>query len=148
MLLSRSAINSPPKSILVVDDDTVILKTLAYGFKQYGFTVFEAENGLDAWNLFNGEQIDLVLTDIEMPKMNGKELVNCIRNQSTTTVIAVMTGGKIDTASELLKNRKVDYFFPKPFDIRCVFRILKSEVQVICPPLKGIKAKGNIATLR
>jgi DNA-binding response OmpR family regulator len=147
MLLSRPTINNPPKSILVVDDDTVILKTLAYGFKQYGFTVFEAENGLDAWNLFNEEQIDLVLTDVEMPKMNGKELVNCIRNQSTTTVIAVMTGGKTDTALELLENRKADYFFPKPFDIRSVLRILISEVQVICPTLKTVKTGENVETL-
>lgn len=81
----------------------------------FGLKVFNAGNGLDGWNLFNSEQIDIVLTDIRMPEIDGTELSHRIRNQSPCTKIAVMSGGDADVAIELVNNGTVDYFFTKPF---------------------------------
>jgi DNA-binding response OmpR family regulator len=121
--------NDPLKSILIVDDDGVIVELLSIIFKKYGFKVFKAGNGLDAWDLFNNENIDFVLTDILMPGLNGKELSHRIRNQSSFTKIAVMTGGETDIANELLNNGIADYFFLKPFDIKNVCKMLTTEVR-------------------
>jgi DNA-binding response OmpR family regulator len=120
--------NDPLKSILIVDDDGVIVELLSIIFKKYGFKVFKAGNGLDAWDLFNNENIDFVLTDILMPGLNGKELSHRIRNQSSFTKIAVMTGGETDIANELLNNGIADYFFLKPF-IKNVCKMLTTEVR-------------------
>ena len=117
MLSSQPHLDSASQSILIADDDGMIVDLLAQGFERYGLKVFKAENGLDAWNLFNSEPIDFVLTDIQMPGLNGKELSRRIRNQSPRTKIAVMTGGEIDVAKELLQDGTVNYFFPKPFDL-------------------------------
>jgi DNA-binding response OmpR family regulator len=126
---SLSYNDEPMKSILIVDDDEMIVELLALGFQGIGFKVLKAENGLDAWNLFNREDIDFVLTDLQMPGMNGTELSHRIRNQSTSTTIAVMSGGETNAASELLRDRVADYFFPKPFSIKTICEVFAAEAQ-------------------
>ena len=129
MLFAPPTFKGPSKSVLIADDDAMIVDLLAFGFEKHGFKVFKAENGLDAWNLFNNEPVDIVLTDIQMPKMDGKELTIRIRNQSQHTKIAVMTGGEIDVAAELVQAGTADYFFQKPFDIMTICRIFEAETQ-------------------
>lgn len=92
--------------------------------------MFKAYNGLDAWNFFINNDIDFVLTDLQMPVLNGRELSHRIRNQSQHVKIAVMTGGENDVAAELLKDGTVDYFFPKPFNIKSICKLLIAEAQV------------------
>lgn len=129
MLFAPPIFKGPSKSVLIADDDAMIVDLLAFGFEKHGFKVFKAENGLDAWNLFNNEPVDIVLTDIQMPGINGKELSIRIRNQSPHTKIAVMTGGEIDVAAELVQAGTADYFFPKPFDLKTICRIFEAETQ-------------------
>ena len=116
------------KSILIVDDDRIIVDVLSIMFKKYGFIVYKAEDGLEAWNIFNNENIDIVLTDIRMPGLDGRELSCRIRNQSPYTKIVVMTGEESDVGSELLNDGTADYFFLKPFDIKNVCKIFMAEV--------------------
>lgn len=129
---SLSYNDEPMKSILIADDDEMIVELLALGFQNIGFKVLKAENGLDAWNLFNREDIDFVLTDLQMPVMNGTELSHRIRSQSPSTTIAVMSGGETNAASELLRDRVADYFFPKPFSIKIICKVFAAEAQVAC----------------
>jgi DNA-binding NtrC family response regulator len=114
-------------SILIVDDDKIILKILRQGFEKCGLTVFTAENGSDAWDIFKSERTDLVLTDIWMPGFNGKELSRRIRNKSPKTKIALMTGGEVDDIEELLENGTADFFFLKPFDLKYMCRTFLGE---------------------
>ena len=118
------------KSILIVDDDRIILELLAVMFDNYGFIVFKAENGLDAWHLFNSKHIDVVLTDILMPGLNGKELSHRIREQAPFTKIAIMTGGEINVATELMQDGTADYYFLKPFNTNNICKILTTETEV------------------
>lgn len=131
MLFSLPTTNDTPRSVLIADDDSMIVGLLAIGFEKHGFTVFKAENGLDALNLFNSEQVDFVLTGIQMPAMDGEELSKRIRKQSPITKIAVMTGGKVDVASGLIQHGIVDYFFLKPFDIKSICRIFVTEALAV-----------------
>jgi DNA-binding response OmpR family regulator len=127
MTLTTLNLNGSSKSILIVDDDRIIVELLSVIFKKYGFMVFNAEDGLEAWNIFNNENIDVVLTDIRMPGLDGKELSYRIRNQSPFTKIAVMTGEESDVGAEILNDGTVDYFFLKPFDIKNVCEIFMAE---------------------
>ena len=127
MPLASLNLNGSSKSILIVDDDRIIVEVLSVMFKKYGFIVFKAEDGLEAWNIFNNENIDVVLTDIRMPGLDGRELSYQIRNQSPFTKIAVMTGEESDVGTELLNDGTADYFFLKPFDINNVCEIFISE---------------------
>jgi DNA-binding response OmpR family regulator len=127
MPLATLNLNGSSKSILIVDDDRIIVEVLSVMFKKYGFIVFKAEDGLEAWNIFNNENIDVVLTDIRMPGLDGRELSYQIRNQSPFTKIAIMTGEESDVGTELLNDGTADYFFLKPFDIKNVCEIFIAE---------------------
>jgi DNA-binding NtrC family response regulator len=124
---SSPNINASSKSILIVDDDEIIREVLSRGFENCGFKVFKAENGTDAWILFNSEQIDYVVTDMWMPGVNGMELSRKIKKQSPFTKIALMTGGKTEGVKELIDDGTVDHFFWKPFDIQNICNIFRAE---------------------
>lgn len=116
-------------SVLVADDDEAILDLLVQGFEMFGCRVLTAENGIDAWTLFNGRQVDIVLTDIQMPGLDGAQLSHRIRDHSPSITIGVMTGGNDDTAIDLLEEGTVDYFFRKPFDLVRVCKSMIGETQ-------------------
>lgn len=125
--LPMSSRRSP--SVLIADDDESILDLLVQGFEMFGCQVFTAENGSDAWTLFNGRQVDIVLTDFQMPGLDGAQLSHRIRNHSPSTKIGVMTGGNDHTAIDLLEDGTVDYYFRKPFDLIRVCESMIGEAQ-------------------
>lgn len=131
VLYSTPVWNDPPQSILIVDDDDMIVELLCAGFQQFGFKIHKAADGLGAWQLFERESIDVVLTDIRMPGMSGSELCRRIRGRSSSTLLAVMTGGDPDRAVALLNDGTADHFFQKPFDIIEVCQILLTEIQAV-----------------
>ena len=74
-------IKSPPTGarVLIVDDDAFSRTAVAKKVQQLRATTLEAEDGLTAFAILRREQIDLAIIDLEMPVMNGLELLGCIR---------------------------------------------------------------------
>jgi len=116
-------------SILIVDDDENILELLSEAFELCGLNVRKASNGLDGWHLFKRQKTDIVLTDIQMPGLDGEELSNRIRNHSPNVIIGAMTGCDASYSTNLLNAGIVDYFFMKPFSISYVCRLLTEKFQ-------------------
>ena len=129
MLVSLPIFSDRTPSVLIADDDETILELLAQGFGMLGCRVFTAENGLDAWALFNRRHIDIVLTDIRMPGMDGIHLSRRIRDRSPSVTIGVMTGGDAEVATGLLEHGTVDHYFAKPFDLIGVCKRLMTALQ-------------------
>ena len=67
------------KKILIVDDDALIRQLLSLILKSAGYSVVEAVNGKDALDKLNEATIDLIITDLRMPQMDGIELTRKIR---------------------------------------------------------------------
>jgi len=130
LIFSSPTLNASVKSILIVDGDNLLVELISLHLERHGFGVFKAYNGLDAWIFFMNNDIDFVLTDLQMPGLNGRELSLRIRTQSPYVKIAIMTGGENDVAAELLIDKTVDYFFPKPFNIKRICQLLIAEAQV------------------
>ncbi len=93
--MKRMMKNSNVKKILIVDDSPTIRGMIVSILSQSGhnYELFETTNGLEAVARLNSESMDLIITDIVMPKMDGFELINEIRRIRNLEIpIIVMTG--------------------------------------------------------
>ncbi len=78
--------------ILIVDDEEEIRKSLSRHFQFDGYDVVTAENGVEALKIMGKRRLEVVITDVMMPKMNGVELLEEIRKQYPMTHVIVITG--------------------------------------------------------
>ena len=107
--------NSKPGSILIVDDETSIQTLLKEHFSKEGHTIYLAGNGQEALELLEEHKIDIIISDIIMPKMDGVELVKRVRIEHPITRIIMMTGFvSIDNLLVCVQNQ-VDTVIFKPF---------------------------------
>lgn len=67
------------KTIMTADDSASMRQMITFTLKQAGYDVVEAEDGKDALSKANGTSIDMLITDLNMPNMNGLELIEAIR---------------------------------------------------------------------
>jgi len=124
---------SPRQRILIVDDQQAVREILAHFLSKKGFSVKVAENGLEALELFIGHHFDLVITDLQMPHMDGSELASEIKDRNPTTPIIMITGNREIAEKNLLTSRCVDFALSKPFGLtelhEVVETVLDSENQ-------------------
>jgi DNA-binding NtrC family response regulator len=105
------------KRILIVDDEPLITEVLGEHFK-VDYEVETALNGTDALTAILRTRPDIVLLDINMPRMNGVEVLRDIKQiDETIAVIMVTANEQISLAAEALKSGAFGYV-PKPFDFR------------------------------
>lgn len=81
-----------PAKIIYVDDDIDLLESVTELLTEDGFTVYPFTNGYDALDKLLEEPVDVVLTDIKMPKITGIELLEKIRVIDTETPVILTTG--------------------------------------------------------
>jgi DNA-binding response OmpR family regulator len=79
--------------ILVIDDDEQIRRLLRIALNRRGFDVVEANDGLSALRLLASTPVDLVITDVVMPRMEGLETIRHLRAAGQTRIIAMSGGG-------------------------------------------------------
>ena len=105
------------ESLLVVDDEKAQLETLAGYLKKKGYTVLQAESGAQALSIAQQEYIDLVLTDMRMPEVNGLELLQRLKIINPEIAVVVMTAfGNIEDAVKAMQEGAEDYL-QKPIDL-------------------------------
>jgi len=75
---------------LVVDDSMLIRHTVCSFMEQHGFTVETATNGLEALDVLKRIVPDLVVTDMQMPKMSGSELITALKSKPDTAAIPII----------------------------------------------------------
>jgi len=115
--------------ILVVDDEFSIREILSDVLSNEGFTIYTAENGIEALKIIQESSPDLVITDMKMPKMGGMELlyqINSMRNRVSTIM---MTGfATVETAVEAIKKGAYDYIM-KPFQFSELLRVIEHALE-------------------
>src|SRR5438874_7392564 len=105
------------RRVLIVDDEPLIVEVLSEHFKTE-FDVETAVNGADALGAILRHRPDVVLLDINMPRMNGVEVLKDIKKiDETIPVIMVTANEQIALAADALKTGAFGYV-PKPFDFR------------------------------
>jgi CheY-like chemotaxis protein len=84
-----------PFVALVVDDSMLIRHTICRFLEERGFTVESAANGHDALESLKRKRPDIIITDIQMPKMNGSELISAVKlDPETASIPIVIVAGK------------------------------------------------------
>lgn len=103
------------KRILVVDDSITVREVERKMLSVKGYEVTTAVDGLDGWNILRGEVFDLVITDVDMPRLNGIELVHRIRQEEKYSTLPVIIVSYKDR--EVDRNRGLeagaDYYLTK-----------------------------------
>ena len=117
------------KQVLIVDDEPNLRKILAAQLSRDGYEVMLAEDGEQGLTMLRENHIDLIVTDLKMPKVDGMELLRqALRESPDLPIVMITAHGTVDTAVEALKLGAFDYL-TKPFD--------KDEVrQVVAKALK------------
>lgn len=78
-------------NILVVEDDKTLRELFCTVLSKNGFMYFEAEDGIAAWDILEKQYIDLVISDVMMPNLNGYELVRSIRGNGYNIPVLMIT---------------------------------------------------------
>ncbi len=106
-----------PRTIMIVDDEKNTREGLKWALESTGAEITLAENGEQALIRLGSEPVDLVVSDLKMPKMDGMELLTHVREEFPESDFVILTGhGTVETAVDAMKNGAFDYLI-KPVNI-------------------------------
>lgn len=115
-------------NILIVDDEASLRKSIVRHLKLEGFNTLSASTANDALEILQTKKIHFVLSDIRMPKLDGVELVEKIREINTSVpVVVLMTGYSQYTKENILKKGAQD-MISKPFDVDYISQLIRDSV--------------------
>ncbi|MFA5448249.1 MAG: sigma-54 dependent transcriptional regulator [Sphaerochaeta sp.] len=136
------------RTILICDDEKNIQSGLAMAMELEGYATQVASNGLEAWNLINKESIDLVITDLRMPKMGGNELLRRIVGAYPRMPVIILTGhGSIESAVDAMRGGAID-FFTKPVDLDRLSLVVKKALSSVDLYAEHERLKEEVAQLK
>ena len=119
------------KNILVVDDETAIIEILFEVLKADGHRVDTAVNGEVAWRKIRQESYDLIISDLRMPGMGGRELYERIRewNPSLCKRVIFSTGDVLNTKTHGFLDDNGNDYLQKPFELEAVRQIVNAVLE-------------------
>src|SRR5438046_2775427 len=117
-------------AILIVEDEAKMRRLLELNLGEDGFTTFPAEDAETGLKLLQTNAVDLVLTDLKLPGINGLEFLQTIKRQNAALPVVVMTAfGSVETAVEAMKAGASDYVL-KPFSLAAMRTVIHKELDV------------------
>lgn len=116
------------KNILIVDDEQKILEVIASFLESQNYQVFQAENGAKAFEIFEKENISLIILDLMLPDLSGEEICKKIRRTSRVPII--MLTAKVEE-SDVLEGLEIgaDDYITKPFSLKELIARVKAVLR-------------------
>ena len=113
-------------SILIVDDEEVVLNGLrdALSMKS-AYRVLTAASGARALDILSSEEIDLIIVDINMPEIDGKRILDAVKEIEPDTPVIIFTGVHIDEVETLAAEWGADDYLTKPIDPEHLLRTIR-----------------------
>ncbi|HEX6999642.1 MAG TPA: response regulator transcription factor [Gammaproteobacteria bacterium] len=124
--------------ILLVDDDLDLLAVTAFALQQAGFLVVKATDGVQALQLFEQEEPDLAVLDVNMPRMNGFDLAKRLRERSRLPILMLTVRSEEEDVVRALSFGADDYL-TKPFSPRILIARIKALLR-----RSGMEAEGAV----
>ncbi len=118
-------------SILAVDDSASMRQMVSFTLKSAGYQVVEAVDGQDAWEKSVGREFDLVLTDQNMPRMDGIGLTKRLRENPKfkATPILILTTESSDQMKQAGRNAGATGWLVKPFDPTKLIEVIRKVIR-------------------
>ncbi|HUQ80564.1 MAG TPA: ATP-binding protein [Gemmatimonadaceae bacterium] len=118
-------------TVLIVEDEAQVRGAAARVLRRYGYTVLEAQNGIDALALWaeRGQDIAVVVTDVVMPQLGGRELVRRLRADGATVPVLFISGYAEGATPERGDDTGQSVFLAKPFEIAVFVRLVGELIQ-------------------
>ena len=118
------------KHVLVVDDSSAVRQSVSFVLTQAGYSVAEAEDGVQAMDKLGDPKPDLIVTDVNMPNMDGIELVRKVRDQDETKYVpvVVLTTESQDSRMEEGKSAGATGWIVKPFDSDKLLNVVRKLI--------------------
>lgn len=113
------------QNILIVDDNTQLNEMLKIILESENFIIKQAYNGKEAFKISISEDIDLVITDLMMPQMNGESAIKAIYHANPKTKFIIISGNMGLISKDKLRKYNVIGFFDKPFHIPEIIDTIK-----------------------
>ena len=115
------------KCILIVDDSETVRQVLQLALGNAGYQVVEAEDGFDALAKLSGAQIDMLITDLNMPNMDGLELIKKVREEGKHrfTPIVVLTTESSEEKKKAGREAGASGWIVKPFKPEQLLKVVK-----------------------
>ncbi len=123
-------LSNEPKSgkcIMVVDDEPVLCAVLQKMLSRLDYNVLTANDGFEALKIFSYMDVDMVITDLRMPKMDGWELMKKVKQIKPDIPVILITGYHSMYSQTVTEDRMADGFISKPFS----FNQIKDQVEAL-----------------
>jgi len=128
-------------TVMIVDDEELIRTMIQKSLIRIGYNVLEAENGNEAMRIVGKEHIDMIISDLVMPKKGGIELMMELKNMFPG-IKKIAISGKLPTENksitDLAERFNVDAVFSKPFELFDLLKVVKKLVPVADSSAKNI----------
>ena len=118
------------KKLLIVDDDFSLRSLMEVVFKDEGYSVSLAGDGIAALRTLETCCFDIIITDINMPSMNGIELFNNVKKLYPQIPVIFISGYDYKSLAENLLKDGALYFFKKPLNFNILNRAIKSILEI------------------
>ena len=118
-------------NMLIVDDESEIREILTEVLSELELNFLQAENGLEALDVVKKSKVDLIITDLAMPKMNGFEFLRGLKTAGYQIPCMVLTGHGDKTIAQQVKAFGVVEFIDKPFEMEVLIQKVSSILKNI-----------------
>jgi DNA-binding response OmpR family regulator len=130
-------------SVLIVDDQDMVRKTLRLALESEGLDVREAVDGDEALRLYRTSPADVVVTDIVMPNKEGIETIFELRRSAPRVKIIAMSGRDTVDFLDMARKLGADHVLRKPFEMRVLIALVQSCLDAKPGPKPVLKPNGN-----
>ena len=119
------------KTIMTVDDSKSIREMVSFTLNQEGYNVVEAYDGLDAVGKLSNSQIDMIITDLNMPNLNGIELIKKVRADSKYKFVPIIMLTTSSQANQKKEGKEAGAtgWIVKPFEPKQLLAVVKKVLR-------------------
>lgn len=104
------------ETILIVDDEVHILNGLKTALDLFDYNTLTASSGAEALDILSSEEVDLIIADINMPEIDGKRILDAVKEIEPDTPVIIITGVHVDEVHDLAVQWGADDYLAKPFE--------------------------------